>query len=329
MERFVFVHGLMGWGSYDAPYRFMPYWGMSTGDLLKRLNKAGFPCFAASVAPTGSAWDRACELYAQLTGTRTDYGLAHAEKYGHARFGPDFTGKPLIPAWNEENPIHLLGHSFGGPTVILFSYLLTYGAQEEAEACVRAGEPDMVSPFFKGSQSALLRSVTTLAGVNNGTTAVGSGNVPDTAYYDMNPDVAYAASRDIRTAADIYYFAVPCNASVRQPDGTYRMDPKKTEKLYRDAGNFIGTHTGRTAGGLRIGHAWLPNDGLVNTVSAGAPAGHTAVNFDEDLPPRPGQWTVMPYYKGDHMSLMGGLTIRNKDIDRFYQNHLRLLQTLA
>ncbi|MBO7690723.1 MAG: hypothetical protein J6T14_07845, partial [Clostridia bacterium] len=74
----VFVHGYMGWGSYDAQYKVMPYWGMFTGDLLKRLNKACFACYAASVAPQGSAWDRACELYAQLAGTRTDYGAAHA-----------------------------------------------------------------------------------------------------------------------------------------------------------------------------------------------------------------------------------------------------------
>jgi len=33
--------------------------------------------YAASVAPNGSAWDRACELYAQLSGTRVDYGKAH------------------------------------------------------------------------------------------------------------------------------------------------------------------------------------------------------------------------------------------------------------
>ena len=32
---FVFVHGLSGWGSYDAQYQRMPYWGMRGGDLMK------------------------------------------------------------------------------------------------------------------------------------------------------------------------------------------------------------------------------------------------------------------------------------------------------
>lgn|GEM_PF-1771258 len=47
----VFVHGYMGWGSFDIPYKAVPYWGMFTGDLLKRLRKQGFACVSASVAP--------------------------------------------------------------------------------------------------------------------------------------------------------------------------------------------------------------------------------------------------------------------------------------
>ena len=94
---YIFVHGLSGWGSYDKTYERMPYWGMFGGDLMKYLRSQGFSCFAASVSPEGSAWDRACELYAQLAGTVTDYGKAHSERYGHGRFGPDFTGRPLIP----------------------------------------------------------------------------------------------------------------------------------------------------------------------------------------------------------------------------------------
>ena len=84
-DPFVFVHGLSGWGSYDAQYKAMPYWGMLNGDLMAYLNSRGYACYAASVAPSGSAWDRACELYAQLTGTRVDYGAAHSAAMGHER----------------------------------------------------------------------------------------------------------------------------------------------------------------------------------------------------------------------------------------------------
>ncbi|MBR0267500.1 MAG: hypothetical protein IJQ71_08715 [Clostridia bacterium] len=60
MSRFtyIFVHGLSGWGSYSAAYRWIPYWGMRNGDLIAFLREKGFACGAASVAPKGSAWDR-------------------------------------------------------------------------------------------------------------------------------------------------------------------------------------------------------------------------------------------------------------------------------
>jgi triacylglycerol esterase/lipase EstA (alpha/beta hydrolase family) len=54
---YVFVHGLSGWGSYDDTYKLMPYWGMFGCDLMKYLEDKGFEAYAASVAPTDSAWD--------------------------------------------------------------------------------------------------------------------------------------------------------------------------------------------------------------------------------------------------------------------------------
>ena len=64
----VFVHGLLGWGARDALYRAVPYWGLAAGDALGYLNACGYDCRAASVGIISSAWDRACELYAELTG---------------------------------------------------------------------------------------------------------------------------------------------------------------------------------------------------------------------------------------------------------------------
>ena len=80
----IYVHGLMGWGEHDQIYAVIPYWGL-TSDLMPYLTGKGYESYAASVGPLSSAWDRACELYAQLTGTTVDYGAAHAAEYGHAR----------------------------------------------------------------------------------------------------------------------------------------------------------------------------------------------------------------------------------------------------
>ena len=72
----VFVHGLMGWGERAGLNSVLPYWGMTTGSLTAYLNSLGYETYSATVGPISSAWDRACELYAQLTGTTVDYGAA-------------------------------------------------------------------------------------------------------------------------------------------------------------------------------------------------------------------------------------------------------------
>ena len=101
----VFVHGLLGWGQRDRIYRIMPYWGMTTGSLTDYLSAKGYETYAASVGPLSSAWDRACELYAQLAGTRTDYGVKHAQDFGHERYGIDYA-QPLFDGWGTKRAVN-------------------------------------------------------------------------------------------------------------------------------------------------------------------------------------------------------------------------------
>lgn len=170
---FVFVHGMGGWGAYEenAP---MPYWGgmsfdglkMSTSDtnIVDILNEYGIETYEASVGPFSSAWDRACELYAQLTGTVVDYGAAHSEAHGHDRYGYSYEGKALMGEnWDLTTPINIMGHSFGGPTVRLFASLMYYG--DEAE---RAATGDETSPLFTGGHD-VIHSCTTFSSPNDGT----------------------------------------------------------------------------------------------------------------------------------------------------------------
>lgn len=164
----VFVHGLGGWGNDDTINNAAPYWGMTTGSLLGYLEAEGYDCYAASVGPISSAWDRACELYAQLTGTTVDYGAAHSASHNHDRYGETFE-KPLFEGWGAKKRIHLFGHSFGGATVRLFTQIACEGAEEEAKAA-----PDDVSPFFQGGMNEWIYSVTTLAAPHNGTTMDGA-----------------------------------------------------------------------------------------------------------------------------------------------------------
>ncbi len=358
--KYVFVHGLSGWGSYDDIYKVMPYWGMFGGDLMEYLNDKGFDCYAASVSPTSSAWDRACELYAQLTGTVVDYGKAHSEECGHERFGTDYTGRALIDSWSEEDKINLLGHSFGGATVRLFAHIMENGSEEERMA---TDESD-ISDFFMGGKGDYIYSVVALAAPHNGTTAymvdekdvpkegnafsdfitdiqtkltsmirLASGNPEegtkaawDYASYDMYIDNALEMNKEIETLENTYYFSIPCNATVQNEDGTWSPVEKKMEPLFVSSSKVMGIYTGVTENGYVVDESWQMNDGLVNTISAMAPSSSPSKAYEEGNV-TPGIWNIMPTYDGDHMSLQGGLTKVN-DVKDLYVDLLGMINSL-
>ena len=162
---FVFVHGMMGWGEDKKFYKGLPYWGMVTGNYPRRMREKGYEVYTPTVSPLGSAWDRACELYANLTGGTVDYGAAHAKKYGHNRFGETFP-EAMLPDWTPERSIHMLGHSFGGPTMRMFVELLRNGSPEE-RAATPAGQ---LSPLFEGGHGDLVKSITSISGPFDGIT---------------------------------------------------------------------------------------------------------------------------------------------------------------
>ncbi len=324
---YVYVHGLSGWGSYDTVYSVMPYWGMFGGNLLNKLNKHGFDCYAASVSPSGSAWDRACELYAQLTGTVVDYGKEHSERCGHDRFGEDFTDRALIEKWDSENKINLLGHSFGGATIRVFATLMAVGS--EAEKAVT--DENDISPLFTGGKEDMIYSMTALAAPHNGTTAYGFNNsMPentDTAAYDMFIDHALELNKNMVTSEKTYYFSFPCSSTVKQDNGTYKVDKNLTEILFQSSADEMGSLTGTTDGGYIVDESWFENDGLVNTISAAAPSSAPTKNFDKNAVEK-GIWNIMPVYQGDHMALQGGLLKVNSDVEDFYIEHLGMINCL-
>jgi len=161
---FVFVHGMFGWGSAIGIDKIAPYWGSTTGNLMQYLRSCNYECYDASVGPVSSAWDNACELYAQLMGTRVDYGKAHSEKCNHERFGRKYS-KPLLEDFGKRR-IHLIGHSHGGQVIRLLVHLLTYGDSDEKEAT----DENEISGLFTGGKEEYIASVTSLGTPNNGTT---------------------------------------------------------------------------------------------------------------------------------------------------------------
>ncbi len=198
----VLVHGLLGWGPEDGLTKVYSGWGLASGNMPAYLTGLGYDIYVATMGPISSAHDRCCELFAQLTGTRVDYGQAHADNCNdefdslgytikHERYGRDYTGDPQINSWGPifedgkvigfyDNKINLVGHSFGGPTALEFLALLAEGDADEIawgkeQSALYGGDwHDYISPLFWGDYHGeyLINSVTSLAGVLNGTTFI-------------------------------------------------------------------------------------------------------------------------------------------------------------
>ncbi|MBO7697505.1 MAG: hypothetical protein J6S38_00560 [Erysipelotrichaceae bacterium] len=348
--KYIFVHGLSGWGSYDKTNDLMPYWGMRNGDLIKQLRDIGYECYSASVSPAGSAYDRACELYAQLYGKRTDYGEVHSRNYRHERFGPDFSGRALIPELQKDEKLVLLGHSFGGATIRIFASIMEHGIKEE--------QSEDSSEFFDGGKQDQIFALVALAAPHNGTTAYDmyedpdfdpesiQGNMienmaahamdyadrpkvkmmyEDSAAYDMHIDNALELNRRLPLCKDIYYFSQPCSSTARKEDGTY-YPLKDTELMYTRTARRIGVYKGKTRGGFIIDESWRESDGLVNTVSAAYPLSDRHKQFNKDDIQK-GIWNVFETYRGDHMSLQGGMMIK-KEVFPYYRKLLKMIDSI-
>lgn len=353
---YVFCHGLNGWGQYDAQYKRSPYWGGSSGDIVAELRAQGFDAFAASVSPQGSAWDRACELYAQIAGVRTDYGAAHSAEYRHARAGRDFTGRPLVPAWDQSTRLVLIGHSFGGATIRLLGELLAHGSEGERAATA----PEDLSPLFAGGMAERIRAIVTLAAPTNGTVAYDMTQDPtfdtrrarvplrfwlmdrlvksrtriraderdprDWASHDMFLDNAQALNARIATLPNVYYLSVACDATLAGEAGARVPDPAAMDPLFVKTGTLMGVYSATTAGGCVVDDAWHANDGLVNTISARAPFGAPQKPFDAANVEK-GIWNVLPDLHADHGFFQGGFIAR-RDPRPFFAELMEVLERL-
>lgn len=354
--KFVFVHGLSGWGHYDAINTFFPYWGLTGGSITKYLGRMGYDCYEPSVAPSGSAWDRACELYAQLTGTVVDYGKEHSERCHHERYGVDYSKNPLMTDF-ENSQIVLIGHSFGGATIRLFSEILENGAESE----IAGTEENDISPFFMGGNRNRIFAMVLLAAPSNGTTAydmyedpsfdVGSIEIPeeyvragetmskgtkadldtriieDYASYDMHIDNAYAFNEKITTFDDVFYFSYPCSTTKINDSGEKEPDAEITESMFMRSAILMSKYVGTTKGGIVIDETWQSNDGLVNEISAMAPSVAPFAIYEDGSEIVPGVYNVMPTVTGDHMYFQGGMT-KHVKIKPFYLELVKMISSL-
>lgn len=352
----VFVGGWLSSGENTGLWYIMPTFGI-TGNVPRMLEEAGYECYVSSPGSFNSNWDRACNLYAEMMGTRVDYGAAHAADHGHARYGREYA-EPLVPDWGPERPVNLLGHSLGGQTIYLFAHLMAEGSAEERAAA----EDGSLSPLFEGGKSNLIHSVTTLGGILNGTNAepffLGdwfywvqvlffSVNVPifqytgledvtnyistnDHSMYDMSPEGASAMNMKTNTQSDIYYFSYVLN------DCT--LD-EENDKWHMNLTNLTSLPTGPVAYGmgalinLRLsrfeGQTYMSPGGEF-TIDESWRANDGLANVVSSQYPfgsphkdydannlERGTWQVMPLMQGYYHGFFGGFDFRYTPEDLF------------
>ena len=69
---------------------------------------------------------RACQIFYQLKGGTVCYGEEHSRSHGHACHGETYEVGSFAD-WGEDNPVHLIGHIFGGQTARVLQHLIATG----------------------------------------------------------------------------------------------------------------------------------------------------------------------------------------------------------
>ncbi|KAF5190367.1 Lipase [Thalictrum thalictroides] len=139
----VLVHGIFGFGKGRLG-------GLS---YFAGAEKKDEHVLVPDLGSLTSLYDRARELFYYLKGGKVDYGEEHSQVYGHSQFGRIYE-QGNYAEWDEDHPIHFVGHSAGAQVIRLLQQMLADKA-------------------FKGYESTSenwVVSVTSLSGALNGTT---------------------------------------------------------------------------------------------------------------------------------------------------------------
>ncbi|MDR0315154.1 MAG: hypothetical protein LBH71_04305 [Oscillospiraceae bacterium] len=377
---YIWVHGMLGWGDKEIIYKYLQYYGMMLGNLEMDLENMGFDIYAPSVGSFSSAWDRACELYAQLKGGTVDYGVAHSKEHGHERFGKTY--EPFFEGWGSEKKINLFGHSFGGPTIRMLATLLEDGCKEEIDATAK----DEISELFTGGKSGWIHSITCIASTHRGTTLMYSmprfikylqkattyaGDISegtwfskiydfqmghfgfrdkssdlvntkaqqalnrgkDNIYYDLTLHGSRELNEKLKCHDDIYYFSIPVGKTT-QKRFTYKRQQKPTlsmSPVWMIFGHSIGKYIKNEKNDIEIDSTWLPNDGLVNVISATCPENQPSIDMhDVSEEYKKGIWHVYDPLPYDHTGILGGIPfkVNRADIYSIYRDHMRLINNI-
>lgn len=283
-------------------------------------------------------------MYYYIKGGTVDYGAAHAEKYGHSRYGRTYAG--VFREWAPGKKVHMVGHSMGGQTIRLLEHFLRFGNQEEIDYQRQHGGE--ISALFEGGKDHMIASITTLGTPHNGSAAADRiGN--EKAFKDIiyalgrmgggklaNIDFGFEkwGFKQRENESYIEYAQRVAQSKLWDTDDNamYDLTSEGSEKLNQmtpmnpnivyttytglashegitgnhipDIGQFFLFDTTSRVIGSEENQAIRPNDGIVSVVSSLYPTGQAFTEFTDGL--KKGIWQVTPVMKGwDHLDFVG------------------------
>ncbi|XP_022725852.1 uncharacterized protein LOC111282149 isoform X2 [Durio zibethinus] len=140
----VLVHGIFGFGGRLG--------GIS---YFAGAEKKDERVLVPDLGSLTSIYDRARVLFYYLKGGQVDYDEEHSKACGHSQFGRIYE-KGHYPEWDEDHPVHFVGHSAGAQVVRVLQQMLA----------------DKAFKGYENTSENWVLSITALSGAFNGTTRI-------------------------------------------------------------------------------------------------------------------------------------------------------------
>ncbi|KAJ6725631.1 ALPHA/BETA-HYDROLASES SUPERFAMILY PROTEIN [Salix purpurea] len=294
----VLVHGIFGFGKGRLG-------GLS---YFAGAEKKDERVLVPDLGSLTSTYDRARELFYYLKGGQVDYGEEHSMAYGHSQFGR-FYKQGHYPEWDEDHPLHFVGHSAGAQVVRVVQQMLA----------------DKAFKGYENTSDKWVLSITSLSGAFNGATRTYIDGMQPEDWRNMKPICLLQFCRlgtiiydwfDIHWLKAYYNFgfdhfniyATKCTKrifGITVPSGIFGIHPLIFIRVlqmsqWRHPPDVFPPYKGYRD------EDWQDNDGALNTVSMTHPRipvehpSHFVGHDSECQPLQPGIW----YYKiveGDHI----------------------------
>lgn len=138
----------------------------------------------------------------------------------------------------------------------------------------------------------------------------------DSAFYDLSPDGAKELNDRSEIVDGVYYYSYSFRTTEDNGEGKQVAD-KETFALLGPFSAMMGSYDTNRITDYPIDESWLPNDGMVNTVSEGAPFDEPSCDFNYGDDAQSGIWNKLPVIQGDHGFAAGLMSDKTEVLDRY------------